>query len=123
MKFKDNKLFDFINYIFKNNKQEPTEYKVPVFLVNRWVSMANPLFAKIVNLTTNKWCAQGQDFDIKVFYKTVLPQHKNKIFYIKKKDKEKENICDENLANIMECSQREILLYNKTLEELNIINK
>lgn len=123
MKIKDNKLFDFINYIFKNGNNPPSEYKTPVFLINRWISMANPLFAKIVNLTTNKWCSRGQDFDIKSFYRTVLPQYKNKISYIKKKDKEKDDICDQNLANIMECSQREVLLYNKTLEEINIINK
>lgn len=123
MKIKDNKLFDFINYVFKNGNNPPSEYKEPVFLINRWISMANPLFAKIVNLTTNKWCSQGQDFDVKSFYRMVLPQYKNKISYIKKKDKERDDICDQNLASIMECSQREVLLYNKTLEELNIINK
>jgi hypothetical protein len=123
MKFKDNKLFDFINYIFKNGNETSLEYNPPVFLVNRWISMANPLFSKIVNLTTNKWCTQKQNFDIKSFYRTILPTYKQKIAYIKKKEKEKEDTYNENIANIMECSQREILLYNRTLEELNITNK
>ena len=63
-KFKDNSLFDFIDYVLKNNNNELKDYKPPIFLVNRWISMANPAFARIINLTTNKWCSKISDFDI-----------------------------------------------------------
>jgi hypothetical protein len=123
MKYKDNNLFDFINFVFKNSKKEPKDYKPPVFLINRWISMANPLFAKIVNLTTNKWCTNNYDFDIKSFYRTILPEYKTKISYIKKKEKEKDISEDVYLANVMECSHRELLLFKDTLEELKCVAK
>jgi hypothetical protein len=123
MKYKDNNLFDFINYVLKNSKDQPKNYKPPVFLINRWLSMATPSFAKILNLTTNKWCININDFDISKFYRTVLPKHGKRISYIKKSTKEKEIQEDVNMAFIMECSQREIDLFNQTLAELNICAK
>jgi hypothetical protein len=123
IKNKDDSFFVFLNYVFKNEKECPKNYTPSLFLLNRWISMANPLYAKIVNLTTNKWMYYVKDFNFKYFYRTVLPQHKNKIFYIKKKEKEKETNDDLNIANIMECSQRELLLFKSTLEELKCANK
>jgi hypothetical protein len=119
-KYKDNTLFDFLGFIFKTNNENPKDYKVPVFLVNRWISMANPAFAKIINLTTNKWNSSILDFDVSKFYRTLLPKFNRSISYIKKEGKEKEYEIDYNMASIMECSQREINLFNETLEELDI---
>lgn len=121
--FKDNKLFNFLDYIFKKSNNEVKEYKAPSFLINRWVSMASPLYAKIINATTNKWMLKNNDFDISKFYRTILPQHKNKINYIKKTDSIKEIEEDLNIASLMECSKREVSLFNQTLEELNIHTK
>jgi hypothetical protein len=72
MKYKDNNLFDYIDYVLKNKTDQPKDYNPPIFLVNRWLSMANPSFAKILNLTTNKWCCLVDEFDITKFYKTLL---------------------------------------------------
>jgi hypothetical protein len=123
MKYKDNRLFDFIDYVLKNSNTEPKEYKPPTFLINRWISMATPPFAKIINLTTNKWCASPIDFDISKFYRTLLPNYKKRISYIKKNAKEKEIEEDVNMASIMECSQREIDLFKETLADLNLCAK
>jgi len=123
MKYKDNNLFDFINYVLKNSNNHLKNYKPPIFLINRWLSMATPSFVKILNLTTNKWCTNINDFDISKFYRTVLPKYGKKISYIKKNIKEKELQEDVNMAFIMECSQREIDSFNQTLAELNICAK
>jgi hypothetical protein len=119
MKYKDSRLFDFINYVFKNGNNDPKEYKPPVFLINRWISMTNPLFAKILNLTTNRWCSNGNEFNIKAFYRVILPKYTSKISYIKKNVKEKEIEEDINTASFLQCSQREINLFKDTLEQLN----
>lgn len=123
MQNKNDDFFVFLNYIFKNEKEAPKNYIPSLFLLNRWISMANPLYSKIINLTTNKWMYPVKDFNFKDFYRTVLPQHKNKIHYIKKKEKEKDIYDDLNVANVMECSQRELLLFKTTLEELDCANK
>ena len=122
-KFKDNSLFDFIDYVLKNNNNELKDYKPPIFLVNRWISMANPAFARIINLTTNKWCSKISDFDISKMYRILLPKYSKRISYIKKESKEKDYDEDSNTAFIMECSQREINLFKDTLAELNISAK
>jgi hypothetical protein len=119
MKYKDNNLFDFINYVLKNGSNAPIGYKPPIFLVNRWLSMATPSFAKILNLTTNKWCKVNSNFDITNFYKIIFPKYTKRISYIKKNVKEKEIEEDVNMASIMECSQREINIFKETLAELD----
>jgi hypothetical protein len=117
VKHKDNSLFDFIGFVLKNNNESPKNYKPPTFLVNRWLSMANDGFCKIINLTTNKWCREIPDFDIEKFYRLILPKYKKRLIYIKKKVKEKELEEDINMASLMECSQREINLFKETLAE------
>jgi hypothetical protein len=123
MKYKDNRLFQFLNVVLKKENIDLKEYNPPVFLINRWISMANPIFSKIVNLTINKWNTKKDTVDIKSFYKTILPKHQNQISYIKKKEKEKDQDGDLYLANLMECSQRELLLFKETLEELKCVAK
>jgi hypothetical protein len=122
-KYKDNNLFDFINYVLKNSNEAPKDYKPPVFLINRWISMANPAFAKIFNLTTNRWCLHNSDFDISKLYRILLPKYGKRISYIKKDFREKDYDEDLNAASIMECSQREINLFKETLADLNISAK
>jgi hypothetical protein len=122
-KYKDNNLFDFLNYVLKVSDNEPKDYKPPTFLINRWISMANPAFARIINLTTNKWCGSISDLDISKLYRILLPKYGKRISYIKKEVKEKEYDEDMNMASIMECSQREINLFKETLEDINISAK
>jgi hypothetical protein len=117
---KDNSLFDFLNFILKATDQDIKDYNPPIFLINRWLSMANPAFANIVNLTTNKWCKFNRNFDIKSFYRLVLPKYTKKITYLKKENKEKDDDDTLHYASLMECSQREIKMLNNTLAELNI---
>jgi hypothetical protein len=119
VKYKDNNLFDFLDYVLKNKNEPLKDYKPPIFLVNRWLSMANDGFCRIINLTTNKWCRQTPDFDIEKFYRLILPKYKKRIIYIKKKAKQKEHEEDVNMASIMECSQREIDLFKETLAEFS----
>lgn len=119
-KFKDERLFLFLDWITKKSNQKVNDYSPPCFLINRWLSMANESYCHILNLTTNKWLNHVRDFDISSFYRKVLPKHNKKINYIKKSSKD----VDENedislLCNKFECSQREINFFIKTLEELN----
>ena len=119
MKYKDNNLFDFLDYVLKNKSEQPKEYKPPIFLVNRWLSMANNNFSKIINLTTNKWCSHNSEFDIAKFYKIILPKHIKRISYIKKKVKEKDVEDSIHMANVLECSTREIEIFNETLAQFS----
>ena len=123
MKYKDNSLFEFIDFVLKNKNETPKNYKPPIFLVNRWLSMVNGGFCRIINLTTNKWCSQTQDFNIEKFYRVLLPKYKKRISYIKKKTKVKELEEDVNMASLMECSQREIEFFKESLAEFGISTK
>lgn len=123
MKYKNNDLFDFLGFILKNKNKPPKNYKPSIFLVNRWLSMANGGFCKIINLTTNKWCKGIPEFDIEKFYRLILPKHQWKLSYIKKKIKEKELEEDINMAALMECSQREIDFFKETLAEFSTHTK
>lgn len=123
MKIKDNSLFEFLDYIFKVKDNSPKNYKVPIFLVNRWISMANPSFAKVVNSTTNRWCRVMKDFDVTSFYRNIFPEYRAKTNYIKKQTAEQNDDEDLDVATHLECSKREINLFNQTLAELNITNK
>ena len=124
MKNKDNRLFDFLNWILKTNQNKPKDYQPPMFLINRWISMTNPQFALILNSTGNRWLKNIKEFDFGNFYYHIFPKYGKRIEYLKKKSKDsEENIEDvKNLAERMECSIREIEIYEKTLEELNKTN-
>ena len=123
MKYKDDNFFEVLNFVFKKTNQRVKNYKPSLFLLNRWVTMANPLFSKIVNFTFNKWGTKNNYFEPDKFYRTILPIYKNKFTYIKKKEHKKDVESEENLALLMECSQREINFFKETLEELNNTNK
>jgi len=121
--FKDSRFFEFLDFIFKKSDKNLSDYNPSKFLVNRWISMASPLYCKIINMTTNKWMMHDKDFDIKKFYRAILPFNDGKINYIKRKELIKDNEEDYNLAEMMECSQREIKMFKSTIEELNMCNK
>lgn len=121
--FKDNRFFEFLDFIFKKSDRDLVDYKPSNFLVNRWISMVSPLYCKIINMTTNKWMMHSKDFDTKKFYRTILPFNDTRINYIKKSDSIKEDEEDCNLAEMLECSDREIKIFKSTIEELNLGNK
>ena len=52
----------------------------------------------------------------------MFPQYNKKINYIKKTkiEKNKDAEDNQNVANLMECSVREVEIYKNTLEELNL---
>ncbi len=119
----DNSLFVYLDWVLKksprgNGDQTP----VSPFIVNRWLSMADPTIAQIVNATTNRWLlTKSQNLSdynfIGCFFRTVLPKVLKKTTYIKKAAKEKEEDYT-NIAISMECSKKEIEFYEKTLAEL-----
>lgn len=123
--YKDD-LFPYLNWILKKSSKTPEEHSIPsIFITNRWLSMADNSLAQIVNVTFNRWMYKTplskENFLAGKFYKTLLPKISCKLSYIKKaSSKSKEEDSDANIiANNMELSQREINLYNSTLEQLN----
>jgi len=120
MKNKDTRLFDYLNWVLKTNKNKPKDYQPPFFLVNRWISMTNPQLCLILNSTTNRWGKALKGFDFSSFYHKVLPKHGKRIDYIKKKSKELDNNLEDiqNIADRLECSVREIEIFESTIAEL-----
>jgi hypothetical protein len=84
--------------------------------------MAEFHFAKIVNLTTNKWAKNFSEINYGDFYYTMFPKYGKNINYIKKtkNERSKDNEDYKNIANLLECSVREVEMYKNTLEELRI---
>lgn len=120
-------IFGFLNWILKKTHKEPNPESLPnTFITNKWLSMADPMIAQIINATTNKWIMEEgvatDSFYMGKFLRTILPKHVKNISYIKKKDsdKDKSNAID---FNNNELSLKEINLYEKTLAELNIKTK
>ena len=119
----NNDLFGYLDWILKKRGTEPSEQSVPYpFLVNRWLSMADPVIAQIVNATTNKWISEDgiatDGLMMGKFYKIILPKFTRKINYIKKAIKEKDHEDSINIAQSMQLSVREIEIYEKTLAEI-----
>ena len=123
MKYKDDNFFDTLNFVFKKTNNHVKDYKPSIFLLNRWITMANPLFSNIVNFTFNKWASKNNQIQCEKFYRVILPTYKNRFSYIKKKENKKDVECSENVASLLECSQREINFFKQTLEELSDTNK
>lgn len=120
----DDSLFVYLDWILKkksrgNGDQSP----VSPFIVNRWLSMSDPMIAQMVNATTNRWLLtksqslSDTDF-IGKFFRTIFPKITRKITYIKKSAKEKASEDYSNVAYSMEFSTKEIEMYEKTLAEL-----
>ena len=99
----------------ENNLEDESEF-VP-FMVQRWLSMYSPQFAKILNVSSNRlWRAME---DKQMWYKlftALIPKSNNKrIRYFKKTKKKGAKAPDaifiEHLANRLELSRREVKLY------------
>ena len=119
----NNDLFGYLDWILKKRGAEPSEQSIPYpFLVNRWLSMADPLIALIVNATTNKWIVENgiatDGVMMGKFFRVILPKFTGKINYIKKAFKEKDHEDSSNIAQNMQLSIREIEIYEKTLAEI-----
>jgi len=120
-------LFGYLNWIVKKTKKEPSEQEaVSIFITNRWLSMVDSTYAKIVNVTFNRWLTKNNFLHNNLiagkFFKTVLPFCTKKFNYIKgeSKNKETEDSESELIAKASEISLREINLYNHTLEVLGL---
>lgn len=116
-------LFECLNWILKKTVKDLSSIQLPsCFMVNRWLSMVDSSTSQIVNATTNRWINKSESYKdslfLSQFYRTLLPKYNGKINYIKKKQKETPNHEDINLSNQMQMSQREIDLYNQTLDEI-----
>lgn len=121
-KFNDS-LFDCLNWILKKTIKDSSSFQFPSsFIISRWLSMTDPSIAQIINSTTNRWINKTESYrdgeSLAKFYRTLLPRYTNKINYIKKIQKETTNQDNTNLNIQMEISQRELDLYNITLDEI-----
>jgi hypothetical protein len=60
-------LFGYLNWIVKKTKKEPSEQEaVSIFITNRWLSMVDSTYAKIVNVTFNRWLTKNNFLERKV---------------------------------------------------------
>ncbi len=124
----NNDLFGYLDWILKKKGVEPSENSSPFpFLLNRWLSMSDPVIAQIVNATTNKWIVEKgiatDGLTMAKFFKVILPKFTKKIEYIKKIAKEKHHEDSINIAQSMQLSVREIESYEKTLAEIKKVVK
>ena len=112
-------LFDALNWVLKNKKEEPSDLKVYPFLFNRWLSMVDNDTINIINSTTNRWLLKNKDFPFVDFYRAVLPKNNERINYIKKEAVSTSKDSDvTQIAENMELSTREIIFLQKSLEDL-----
>lgn len=84
-------IFDTIDNIAFNKKaltdtNLETDSSVNLFMVNRWVSMIDPVAARLVNDTTNRFHSVfSNKNDAFRLLQTILPNYsKRRIYYIKK---------------------------------------
>jgi hypothetical protein len=118
-----NNIFDTLNWITKSNKKKPEYSYESYFILNRWISMANSEYCKIVNVTANRWIKTVRDFSFIDFYHAILPKHTKKIEYLKKNTKVIKNADYKSLSENMECSIKDIVFLEKALEEINTLSK
>lgn len=83
-------IFDIIEGIAFTKKANPftnfeEEKEYQPFLVNRWLSMLDPLAARIINDTLNRFGKNFDNIDQYKFLSNILPKYrKQRIHYIKK---------------------------------------
>lgn len=124
-----NNIFEFLDWVLKKKGKEPIdEGNIYPYMFNRWLSMADPDIAQIVNLTYNRWLSDYTDLEflsLAKFYKQLLPKHLKKISYIKKDISEKEEIdesekqTNELICMNMEISNREKKILDDMVKFLN----
>jgi len=111
-------LFLNLDWVLKNNKEEPLDKNVSYFVFNRWISMSNVDNSNIVNLTTNRWMTKILDFPFLNFYKIILSKKKGDLKYIKKQNDQDIPVELNMISNNMEMSKREIIFLEKALADL-----
>lgn len=116
-------LFETLSWLTKAKKAKPDQPFEAIFILNRWLSMANFEYAQIVNVTGNRWLKVLKNFPFNDFYKTILPKHSEKIEYLKKSTKNSDNIEYKTISENMECSIKDIIFLEKSLEEINNLSK
>jgi glutaredoxin 2 len=126
-KYNDN-LFECLDWILKKTLKDPSTIQMPSsFIVNRWLSMVDSSFAQIVNATSNRWLNKTDLYKNSLFaaqfYRIILPKYTGRLSYIKKKQKENTQTEESNFNTQLEMSQREIDLYNQTLDEMKSLVK
>lgn len=124
LKKNDDSLFIYLDWILKKKSKGNGDLReVSPFLTNRWLSMADPVIAQMVNATTNRWLMTksqvltNPEF-IGCFFRTILPKITKRISYIKKPTKTKAKEDYSIIATSMEISIREIESYEKMLAKL-----
>jgi hypothetical protein len=121
-----NNIFNVLNWIFKTNKKAPDKNEnISIYMLNRWITMANVEFANLINLTTNRWASKKLDVPYYKFLYSILPKHNKTINYIKKtSDANDETLEDiKILSDNLELSTREIKFLENTLAEFEVKTK
>ena len=115
-----NNFFDFVtNVLFEKKKIEvdiTTSQLYSPFIVNRYVTFADPKFAHLINNSLNRY---GSVFNISAdhynFIHALIPKGKRKyINYTKKVKKDKK--IHEKVCKQYQLSQREVDLYLQTFK-------
>lgn len=121
-------IFNYIDQIIfsKKNRKDSinNDSAFTGFMLNRWASMHSPIYAEIINATSNKYLTtlQQKDDQFDFLYHVIPKSSRKKINYIKKvkktekktEKKKKEDEIDKVklFAKNKELSVREITLYN-----------
>jgi hypothetical protein len=120
-------LFVYLNWILKKPVKVLQLQNIPsTFITNRWLSMVNKDTASIVNATFNRWLTvksfSSDNLLAGKFYRILIPSSNKRINYFKKGTLESsKNVEDlSQLAKNLEMSQKEIEMYNQTLDYLGI---
>jgi hypothetical protein len=116
-------LFVYLDWVLKKKTVSSIEAPPTPFIINRWLSMADPSIAQIINVTSNRWITikngiASNSIDMGKMFRTILPKITKKTSYIKKSIKEKNTEDHINIAKAMECSTKEIEMFEKTLAEI-----
>jgi len=125
MKNNNSDIINYVDFCLKKNSIRPKSEQPSSFILNRWLTMVNNSIPIILNATTNRWLKQIKDFNYVSFYRKILPSNYKNITYIKKKENLNKTEETEylNISKYMECSYREIMKHEETLEYLNNGNK
>ncbi len=120
---KNSNLWNVLDWIFKTKKIKLDDINVSLYILNRWLSMATPSIANIVNVTGNRWSKTKNEIPLIVFYNKILPSHTKKINYIKKNfiDNDIENL--KEISDSLELSTKEIIFLEKSIDELKTLSK
>lgn len=129
-------IFDYINAaVFTKDKNiiqtVEDEASLSPYMLNRWISMYSPDMANIVNMTTNRYISTLNKQEFFNFIVAVFPKVKFKrIAYIKKvstktkeKEEEDDSFTDKKIAQLYECSSREIREMKEMVDLLKTCNQ